>query len=280
MWTVAQPILDAGQTYDVCISKVSNADFRDRLVQARPTIVTAAVDYKVKAQARSLNLVAQAASVAGVVSKKEMVSIYDQRMAGKSGPGRPIYDQIKMLPTQDRCPFCDHRNVSTLDHILPKTLYPSLAVTPLNLVAACMDCNKVRSDFAPTAPEEVPLHPYFDDVTDKRWLFAKIIQQTPCAFVFDLDPPNEWDSVTEARARRQFSLLGLPRLYSNEAARELANIRYNLGVHYQAGGPSAVRDELARQWSSRRANRLNSWQTAMYEAAVNDPWFYSGGFAK
>jgi len=225
-----------------------------------------------------LNLIAETRSVAGIVSTADMVKVYDQRMAGKNGPGRAIYDAIKMLPKGDRCPFCDQRNISTLDHVLPKTLYPSLTVTPDNLVGACMECNKAKLALAPNTQEEVFLHPYFDDITADRWLVAEVVQRDPCAIVFDIHRPSSWDNVTEARARRQFAIFRLSYLYSSEAARELANIRHNLQMHFQAGGVGTVRHELIRQWRSRRANRVNSWQTAMYHAIAHDDWFCGGGF--
>jgi hypothetical protein len=162
----------------------------------------------VMAKAKALNLIATSESVAGVVTKEEMIRVYDQRMAGKGGPGRAIYDKIKLLPHGDRCPFCDQRNVSTLDHILPKTSYPSLAVAPLNLVGACMECNKAKSSLAPKNPEQVVFHPYFDDITASQWLIAEVVQQTPCAIVFDIAPPAGWDNVTEARAKAQFECWG------------------------------------------------------------------------
>jgi hypothetical protein len=207
-----------------------------------------------------------------------MTTVYDQRMAGKGGPGRAIYDKIKLLPDGDRCPFCDQRNISTLDHVLPKAYYPCLAVVPLNLVAACMECNKAKSSLAPGNPGEVVLHPYFDDITATQWLVAGVVRQTPCAIIFDIVRPADWDNVTEIRARAQFEMLRLPYLYSSEAGRELANIRHNLRTHFNAGGAAAVQHELTRQWLSRRVNRLNSWQTALYGAIANDAWFCNGGF--
>jgi hypothetical protein len=278
MWTVEQPNFDAGTTFEICISRVRNAELRRRLTSVGPTIAAAAVNYEAMAEAKTLNLVAASESVAGVVTKAEMVQVYDQRMAGKGGPGRAIYDRIKLLPDGDRCPFCDQRNISTLDHILPKTRYPCLAVMPLNLVGACMECNKAKSSLEPQNPEQVVLHPYFDDITASQWLVADVVQQTPCAIVFDIVRPPNWDNVTEARAKAQFGILGLPYLYSSEAGRELANIRHNLRAHFDAGGAAAVQHELMRQWRSRRANRLNSWQTAMYETIANDTWFCNGGF--
>lgn len=278
MWAVERPPFDARETFNICISRVRNRDLRDRLRQIRRDIVAAAAEYEARAATQMLNVIAETRSVAGIVTADEMVQTYDQRMAGKDSPGRAIYDAIKMLPKGDRCPFCDQRNISTLDHILPKTLYPSLAIAPLNLVGACMECNKSKLDYAPRAQEEVVLHPYFDDITADRWLVAEVIPQNPCAIVFDVFRPPRWDDVTEARARRQFAMLRLPYLYSSEAARELSNIRHNLQTHFSAGGAATVRHELLRQWESRRANRVNSWQTAMYEAIANDDWFCRGGF--
>src|ERR1700730_6189664 len=278
MWTVERASFGPSETFTTCITRIGDADLRKRLLSVEATIAAAASDYHEKANARTLNQIPTADGVGGVVTKGEMVKVYDQRMAAKAGPGRAIYDQIKLLPRGDRCPFCDQRNISTLDHILPKSLYPSLAVTPVNLVGACMECNKAKLSQAPQSAGEVVLHPYFDDITGEQWLVARVVRANPCAIVFDVLRPGGWDNLTEDRARRQFARLGLPYLYSSEAACELANVRHNLQMHFDAGGATAVQRELIHQWQSRRANRLNSWQTAMYEAIANDSWFYSGGF--
>ena len=278
MWTAERPMFSASETFEACISRIKDANLRKRFVTVQPTISAAESDYESKAHARNLNLVLASGSVGGIVTKDEMIKLYDQRMAAKNGPGRPIYDQIKLLPKGDRCPFCDHRNISTLDHVLPKTLYPNLAVTPLNLVASCFECNKTKAAIAPRNADEVVLHPYFDNITTEQWLRAQVVCQTPCAIVFDVVSPKNWNEITSARVCRQFALLELAKLYSSEAARELANIRYNLQMHFDAGGAEAVRRELVRQAISRRANRLNSWQTAMYETIAHDSWFCNGGF--
>lgn len=169
--------------------------------------------------------------------------------------------------------------MSTLDHILPKAIYPTLAVVPVNLVGACFECNKAKLTVVPTASENAVLHPYFDDISRERWLKAWVIQQDPCALIFKVAPPPNWNAVLTDRVRYQFNLLGLPSLYSNEAAREISNIRHNLQRHFDAGDARAVQEELMRQWRSRRTNRVNSWQTATYEALAHDAWFCDGGFA-
>ena len=279
MWPVERPDIDAGYTFKICISSVRSHELKRRLTSVRPDIQAAAAEYEVKAEAGHLHLIPVANMVGGCVTKDEMVKVYDQRMVGKKGPGRTIYDQIKLLPEGDRCPLCDQRNVSTLDHILPKTLYPALAVAPDNLVGACFECNKAKLATAPVTPQDTLLHPYFDDVSHEQWLKAGIVPQAPPAVIFRVEAPHSWPADLTIRVRHQFDIFGLPSLYSSEAAREISNIRHNLQTHFDAGGTGAVQNELMRQWYSRRANRLNSWQTATYEALAHDAWFCDGGFA-
>jgi hypothetical protein len=158
MWCVDRPPFDAGETFAACVRRIQDEDLKRHLTAIAEHVKAEAAIYAERAKAAELHLVAQTTGVAGLVTTGEMVSVYDQRMAGKKGPGRHVYDAIKLLPKQGICPFCDHRPVSTLDHLLPKRLFPALAVTPDNLVGACADCNKTKLAFAPAAPEEVFLH--------------------------------------------------------------------------------------------------------------------------
>lgn len=279
MWPVERPELDPGETFTTCISRVKNPAMRRRLTAIRPDIEAAAADYSEKAENGELHLILQTESI-GTVPGSEMVKTYDGRMAKKGQPGRPIYDQIKLLPEGDRCPLCDHRNISTLDHVLPKNRYPIFAVTPINLVGACADCNKVKLDVAPTGAGDTVLHPYFDEANDQQWLIARVVQTMPAALTFHVIGVDEWDDVLNARIVHQFDLLGLAGLYSSQAARETTDIRQNLQRHFDYGGAAAVRAELECQWESRQANRVNSWQTATYEALAESDWFCDGGFAE
>ncbi|MFA6900572.1 MAG: hypothetical protein WC256_10240 [Desulfurivibrionaceae bacterium] len=279
MWRVKKPEMEAGETFTVCISRVRNPIMKRRLTAIFPDIEAAAIDYAEKAENGGLHLIPQMNAI-GAVPGKEMVKTYDGRMAKKGQPGRPIYDQIKLLPENDQCPFCGHRNISTVDHILPKTHYPIFAVAPVNLVGCCADCNKIKSDVIPTNAFDIVLHPYFDDVTDQQWLVAKVVEGAPAALTFHVIEVAEWDDVLNARISHQFDFLGLAGLYSSQAARETAGIRKNLQRHFDFGGPDAVREELEYQYDSRQANQANSWQTTTYKALAESDWYCEGGFAQ
>lgn len=75
-------------------------------------------------------------------------------------------DKIILLAHNGRCPYCGQQIVKTLDHYLPKTLYPTYAITPYNLVPSCDACNKIKMTESFDSYEQQTIHPYYDDFTD------------------------------------------------------------------------------------------------------------------
>jgi hypothetical protein len=199
-------------------------------------------------------------------------------MVAKKSPGRDVYDKLMSLAYYGKCPLCGQRDVSTLDHYLPKAHYPALAVAPLNLVPACKDCNKAKLASLPASAEEEMLHPYFDDIDGDRWLYADVVEGAPAALRFRVDGPDDWDDILVARVTLHFETLGLGPLYAAQGADELLNIRHQLQTIFNAGGEQLVRDELLTRAESSRTARLNGWRVAAYEAYAQSDWFCAGGF--
>ena len=183
-----------------------------------------------------------------------------------------------MAAAHGQCPFCGHLPVSTLDHCLPKAKHPALAVTPVNLIPCCKDCNHNKGTLGPNSSETQFLHAYYDDLTADRWLFAEIVEASPPGAVFFVSPPDQWDDSTAARVQRHFDELKLARLYASQAGRQLQNIRRSLSNILDAAGTIAVRDDLIQRSQSCAAVGVNSWDGALYEAASQSDWYCNGGF--
>lgn len=278
MWKLTKPTRTIEETYTTCISRVRNVDLRDRLNLIKEEIIQASKAYETAATSVMLHTVATSDNIGGLVSVKEMQDVYTYRMAKKNRPGRPIYDELLSAPPHARCPLCGQRNVTTLDHHLPKTLYPALVVTPSNLIPSCSDCNKLKLTSIARNSKEETFHPYFDDVQDDLWLYAEVIESNPAALRFYVQPPIYWSELTAARAQRHFQILHLGELYASHAAVELINIRYNLIKLFEEAGLEGVKSHLARQAESSAYAFTNSWQTATYTALATNDWFCQGGF--
>jgi 5-methylcytosine-specific restriction endonuclease McrA len=274
-----KPTLDAAAVFCTCISRVRNANLRKQLRAVARRVAASATRYERAGAQRALHTLSQHSRVGNAVTSEQMCAVYDNRMARRGSVGRPIYDQLQAAAPQGRCPLCAQRTVSTLDHHLPKTLFPSLAVAPINLVPACLECNKAKHDSVPRSALEQTLHPYFDDVDGEGWLVALVNEPSPATLTFFVTRCPSWDDVTNARVRTHFRTFALAELYASHAAEELLNIRFQLQRLSDAGGEASVRAHLTEQAQSRAANQLNSWQTATYRALAASDWYCRGGFA-
>jgi hypothetical protein len=70
------------------------------------------------------------------------------------------------------CPMCGSMLSGTLDHMLPKGIYPEFSVFSQNLVQACQ-CNSLRKETLTGVGNERILHPYFDECLSERLVTAR-----------------------------------------------------------------------------------------------------------
>ncbi|HCT77518.1 MAG TPA: hypothetical protein DGG94_13065 [Micromonosporaceae bacterium] len=278
MWPLPLPVQSARETYRECIKTVSAPNLRIRLAAFEDAVSLAAQHFEAAAKADALFALDQTTyGPTSADDRKELVKVYTDRMAKQTAPGRHIYDSLKLAAT--RCPMCGHRDVSTLDHHLPKSGYPFLSVAPANLVPACTDCNKAKRNTAASTADEQPLHPYFDNVNSIQWLTAEVIELRPAALRFYVRPDASWSATLTTRVRRHFQVLQLGALYGAQAATELSGIAYAVQLQHFARGPEGVREFLEDQAESRRRSHLNHWTTATYQALAGNFWYHNGGFA-
>jgi hypothetical protein len=263
---------------ELCADALRDEALAARLRSVAPEIEAAEAKYKERGKKASLFTIAETDDVVGRVGLEEMSALYKGTLSRLGSRPRRIYDEIKAAPRNGVCPLCGQRIVSTLDHYLPKSRHPALAVTPLNLVPSCADCNKAKLDRQPASASEQTLHPYFDEVDDEVWLTARVEETAPPALVFSPDPPVGWDDVKRTRVLTHFRTFGLGRLYATHAAEELLNIRYSLVLIANRGGAAALRSHLIEQAESRQAVTKNSWQSAMYDALLRSEWFREKGY--
>lgn len=266
------PTDDAAAVFAVCINNFRDQGLKDRLTAATGLIVAAEEQYRRAGQDKALHTIPTATAV-GDVSVDEMVSVYEQKFVSKREAGRRFYEKLRNGAKGGKCPLCGQRPAATLDHYLAKTTHPALAVTPINLVPACPDCNFIKLALTPLTDMEHTLHPYFDDVEREAWLVGTVVEGVPPAVVFDTRPPSTWDDRLASRLRFHFKTFKLAGLYTVEAAGELAGIETHMVKLRTLDGPDAVRRHLLDAWESRRAYQVNSWQTAFYKALADSEWY-------
>jgi hypothetical protein len=196
--------------------------------------------------------------------REDMEWLYDQRLV-RSVEGRAIYDSVMKLG-RGECPFCGIAGASTLDHTLPKTHYPRLAVTPLNLVPACRDCNTEKL----SAVSAGNISPYFDHwVSREDWLQAQVLNlDEPWILAFGVKPVATWTTDQNESVEHHFRDLKLAKRYSVQAVTEWRN--YGAGLAARAAAEDGtLRTVLEERRNLTVAYRRNGWRAATYQAWID-----------
>lgn len=207
--------------------------------------------------------------------KDRFAATYERALVG--GGGRKLYDALKAAAIYG-CTICGVAKPETIDHHAPKTVFPLLALTPLNLVPACGPCNQGKGRSFSTDPAREPFHPYFDDLGSDRWLFADIRPVNEGAVAeFSVCPPKDWPKLKAQRLAHHFTSNKLGLMFMFEASRHLAARRRKDARTYERSGPEALRLVLVDDAESIAAVDPNDWETAWLYALAECDWYLDGG---
>jgi hypothetical protein len=278
MKVITKPKITAKDAFSTCISKVRDATLKAKLTACEDLISQAETEFESKITKGNIHTISKEQIVNGNVTAKELEKVYTDRMVGKDVPGRTIYNKLISAPKNNICPLCSHGQVSTLDHYLPKSDFPRLAVAPINLIPSCFDCNKYKLTTSPSKPEEETLHPYYDNIEDVQWLHAQVNHTAPPTVSFFVKPPDSWSDLLKARVQEHFRCFSLAELYMTQAAVCISDLNQRLQSIYKLSGAIGVSKYLNEEAISRYACDKNSWRTAFYFAVADDDWFCDGGF--
>jgi len=270
-WTVESVLTE-------CATHIRDKHYAKRLRSVLPTVSKAEKTYRNKGKSFQLFSIKPQDSIENCVSIDEMMRLYSSTLSGKKSPVRYIYDDLKAAARNGICPLCCQRPVSTLDHYLAKSRHPALAVTPANLIPACFDCNKAKSDVQPTAASEQTLHPYFDNSDDHVWLIASVVETKPPALRFEVLASKKRPDLKRDRISTHFKVFNLGQLYASYAAEELLHISYRLSKIAKNEGSAGISKYLTDSLESYQFISKNSWQVAMYDALRTSQWFCTKGF--
>ena len=280
MMEVDRPEYSASVVFHDCISVKRDQNLKIRLQGITSDIINAETSYDKNAKSLAFHEIKAEQFVGKSVTISEMEDLYSTVFARKSSPVRKkYYDELMLSAENGTCPMCGQRDVSTLDHYLPKAKNPSLAVTPINLVPACKECNHIKFDHHPEAADQQFIHPYYDKLPFGIWMVADLDQSKPPALKYRISHQPDCDEMLAKRLVWHFEELSLAKLYASQSGKQLAGIADRLRAAADRGGKDEVRfslDEDARSWS--KVN-LNGWQAVMYRTLAGSDWFCEEGYA-
>ncbi|WP_158715136.1 hypothetical protein [Kitasatospora phosalacinea] len=276
--------MDAAELFALCSSTAKTKADRAALQVLTPDVVNAVAEYESAAETQTLHTLkhlrhSPGGPPTGTPPKTKHAPInraltngYTTRMVPEGRIGHSAYLKLRSSAPDGKCSLCGHITAGTLDHQLPKMLYPLLAVAPSNLAPACLPCNTAKGDVDPVDAEQQTLNPYFDhEAEEYTWLRARVTGP-PFTATFHALPPPEMPDVLAARAQFHFRRLKLADLYVSQVG---GAVRVDCQELKDWGRtPPEVRDHFARKaelWS--RSGGRNCWQAALYSELATNTWF-------
>ncbi len=198
------------------------------------------------------------------------------RSGSLSDVGREVLSRSRI------CCLCGLRDVSELDHFLPRCQFPEFSNFTLNLVPVCSRCNKLKGDdYVTDTGGQAFIHAYLDSLpVDDQFLVAEIELGDSIVPVFSLTRSRGISGSTYIVLVEQFHRLKLDTHYSEEATELLVEVKGAMGEYFDEGGADAVSKYLMRDARSvAKRHGMNHWKFAALNAAASSVEFCSGAFA-
>lgn len=242
-------------------SKLQDQTLRTALLNAEQTYV----HYLQAGQAWQ---VPKSDDVAGVLTKDDALSIYEEM---KDLPFRNataaelLYKNARLT----RCAYCGHNQPRNLDHYLPKYKYVEYAFCPKNLVPACDACNTFaggKGKLLPRSAGEFFYHPYFDDPDDGRWLKVVMsVTESGLDVHFETQKPIRWSNEKYGRIEYTFKKLKLSKMYSEAVLADISARRTVLGRLFDLQGGGGLATHFGSIATDYLADCPNGWIPIAYE---------------
>ena len=190
-----------------------------------------------------------------------------------------LRDEILASARLDACPYCDAASVDSLDHALPRSVYPEFSIMAQNIVPACGTCNRKKGDDCFQKTKLNLMHPYFVKLPDEPILFATVaVNAREVTWNFHLQQNGGIDDDQFESIKNMFDLLDLDERYSQASVGAITDLTACLDELYQAGGATETRIFLQKLGDSAKRNRgENYWKTAIFRGLAASVDFCDGG---
>ena len=164
------------------------------------------------------------------------------------------------------CQYCNARTADTLDHVLPRTVYPEFTVLPQNLVPACAQCNTKKGQACHWFLGKNFAHLYFVHLPKAPILFANVnVDASAVTIDFYLRQDKYINDTHFESLKNLFEHLNLGGLYQIYGISELSDHWAQMDDYYRNGGSNALKEYLEGEAAgARRSRGENYWKTACF----------------
>ncbi|TDM48748.1 hypothetical protein ETI06_09755 [Macrococcoides goetzii] len=198
-----------------------------------------------------------------------LIKMYENKFSKKGQTARNYYDKILSYNKSEICPYCKTAKANNLDHYLPKSKYPSLAINPLNLLPICFKCNDDKGTVVGSL-----VHLYYDNIQSINWLKCKLFRCKPLKLEFYVDKSEFEDTELFQKVNNTFERYNISSTYNSLAIDELLDSFHSFKRIANVDGYSVLKSDLKE--IIKHAHNKNTWKYSLYnEISGENDWFYN-----
>lgn len=179
---------------------------------------------------------------------------------------------------QSKCPHCGLSEPDTIDHYLPKDIFPEFSILPINLVPMCGRCNNIKNTDWKINGYRNSIHFYFDTFIDKKFLYCKLEYRSKVNTIpipkFYFQKHEEMNDTQFIIAKNHFDTFKLYERYSKQIVETISST-YEECIESGLGIDINKRTIGARIKSKIRRHGVNYWEVCVLEAILDSEEFWN-----
>ncbi|MBA0191644.1 HNH endonuclease [Pectobacterium carotovorum] len=169
------------------------------------------------------------------------------------------------------CPCCgEPGKPTTLDHYLPKTVYPELAIIIANLTPMCNECQQNKSsDYFDENRKKIYIHPYFDPIEQVN--LSIDIEEPYATPTFELTILDDGDNneLYELLKRHINGVKFLER-FDEFCRNEYMALLRTMSLERQDAEPDRASRIIRRFKRQHESQSPNRWEAIFYRGILNN----------
>ena len=265
---------DAFAEYSNAVKRKTASTSKTKLECIEIQVKNAYDQYYINFKNNSLYL--QNSSTLFSYNKNELQSLYDYQNRVICN----IKENIKVQQIQSirtTCQNCTINSVESMDHILPQSEYPELAINAYNLFPCCSKCNEYKNKKESSATKQEFLNLYLDKLPDIQYLFVHVFMNNGgIDFQYDLNNiSNKIPSQFYDIIHNHYSNLHLLERMQDSARAYISEFISTVIPHYKRNSKKYVIETTKENIEAERlAYGYNYWKCALKLALINSKLFW------
>tara|TARA_R110002050_G_scaffold183090_1_gene316592 strand:+ start:439 stop:1365 length:927 start_codon:yes stop_codon:yes gene_type:complete len=170
------------------------------------------------------------------------------------------------------CPSCgEPGKPGTLDHYLPKDVYPELAAVIANLTPMCSECQgRKGTDFQDEQGRKIFIHPYFDPI-DQVLISLDIGEPYSSPAAFNVSVPDNVDLALWRLVCAHIHGVDFVERFEEFCRAQYMTLLVNFAQERLEPDPDTAIRIVRRFLRNTEHQSLNRWETIFYRGVLNNP---------